>query len=30
MTAIIEGLAAFGVTAYADGDDLHIMGLPVT
>ena len=27
MTAIIEGLAAFGVTAYADGDDLHIMGL---
>ena len=27
MTAIIEGLAVFGVTAFADGDDLHIMGL---
>lgn len=26
MTAIIEGLGAFGIEAFADGDDLHIMG----
>ncbi len=26
MTAIIEGLGAFGVEAFADGDDLHIVG----
>lgn len=26
MTAIIEGLGAFGVETFADGDDLHIVG----
>ena len=26
MTAIIEGLGAFGVEVFADGDDLHIVG----
>ncbi|MEI3377788.1 MAG: 3-phosphoshikimate 1-carboxyvinyltransferase [Coriobacteriales bacterium] len=26
MAAIIEGLDAFGVTAFADGDDLHVVG----
>lgn len=28
MAAIIEGLAALGIEAFADGDDLHVMGNP--
>lgn len=27
MTAIVEGLATFGIAAFVDGDDLHIKGL---
>lgn len=26
FTAVIDGLAAFGVEAYGDGDDLHVVG----